>query len=114
MFQEVILKNYGQAEMPECDDQASKHQCFKKMKTTVSEKLSFENETFWRKHTETLIKHFSSLRMFKKSGMIWKSYMFNLKKGTLKFRLNSCLDTLPTHLLQWGKSALDLSEDGYF
>jgi len=26
------------------------------MKTTVSEKVSFENETFWREHTETLIK----------------------------------------------------------
>ena len=36
--------------------------------------------------------------------------MFNLKKGTLKFRLNSCLDTLPrqTSLLLWGKSASDL------
>ena len=45
-----------------------------------------------------------------KSYMIWKSYMFNLKKGTLKFLLNSCLDTLPTksNLLQWGKSASDL------
>ena len=34
--------------------------------------------------------------------------MFNLKKGTLKFLLNSCLGTLPTNLLQWGESALDL------
>ena len=36
--------------------------------------------------------------------------MFILKKGTLKFLLNSCLDTLPTqpNLLQWGKSASDL------
>ena len=40
MFQETILKSYGQAEMPECDDQASKHQCFKKMKTTVSEDIT--------------------------------------------------------------------------
>jgi len=48
--------------------------------------------------------------MLEKSDMIWKSYMFNLKKGTLKFSLNSCLDTLPTQtiLLQWGKSASDL------
>ena len=48
--------------------------------------------------------------MLEKSDMIWKSYMFNLKKGTLKFLLNSCLDTLPTqtNLLQWGKSASDL------
>ena len=42
-FQQAILENYGQAEMPEWDDQAFKHQCYKKMKTTVSEKVSFEN-----------------------------------------------------------------------
>ena len=48
--------------------------------------------------------------MLEKYDMIRKSYMFNLKKGTLKFLLNSCLDTLPTqnNLLQWGKSASDL------
>ena len=82
------------------------------MKTTVSEKVSFGNETFWREHTETLIKqeHFLCLAMLEKSNMIWKSYMFNLKKGTLKFLLNYCLDTLPTqtNLLQWEKSASDL------
>ena len=48
--------------------------------------------------------------MLVKSDMIWKSYMFNLRKGSLKFLLNSLLDTLPTQiiLLQWGKSASDL------
>ena len=35
MFQQATLENYGQAEMPEWDDQAFKHQCYKKMKTTV-------------------------------------------------------------------------------
>ena len=30
MFQQATLKNYGQAEMPEWDDQAFKHQCNKK------------------------------------------------------------------------------------
>ena len=56
---------HGQAEMPECDDQASKHQCCKKMKTTGSEKVYFVNETLWRDHTETLIKqgHFLCLAM---------------------------------------------------
>ena len=82
------------------------------MKTTVSEKVSFENETFWREHTETLIKqgHFLCLAMLENSYMIWKSYMFNLNKGTMIFLLNSCLGTLPaqTNLLQWGKSTSDL------
>ena len=30
MFQQATLENYGQAKMPEWDDQASKHQCYKK------------------------------------------------------------------------------------
>ena len=30
MFQQVTLESYSQAEMPEWDDQASKHQCYKK------------------------------------------------------------------------------------
>ena len=39
----------------------------------------------------------------------WKSFIFNLKKGTMKFVLNATLDTLPTnaHLKQWGKSPTD-------
>ena len=71
---------------------SSKHQCYKKMKTTVSEKVSFE-KSIWREHTETLIKqgHFLCLAMLNKSDMIWKSCMFNLKKGTLISLLNSRL-----------------------
>ena len=65
VVQQATLENYGQAEMSEWNDQASKHQCYKKMKTTVSEKVSFENDTFWKEHTETLIKqgHFLCLAM---------------------------------------------------
>ena len=43
MFQQATLENYGQADMPERDDQASKHQCYKKMKSTVSKNVSFKN-----------------------------------------------------------------------
>ena len=48
--------------------------------------------------------------MLKKSDMIWKSYMFNLKKCTLKFLLNSCFDTLPTqtNLLQCLQAGAEL------
>ena len=62
------------------------------MKTTVSEKVSFENETFWREHTETLL-----------------HVQFEERYAEILI-LNSCLDTLPTqtNLLQWGKSASDL------
>ena len=30
MFHQATLENYGQADMPEWDDQVSKHQCYKK------------------------------------------------------------------------------------
>ena len=55
-----------------------------KMKTTVSEKVSFENETFWREHKETLIKqgHFLCLAMLEKSDMIWKSYVQSEERYT--------------------------------
>ena len=41
--------------------------------------------------------------------MIWKSYMFDMKKGTLKFLLNASIDTLPTdaNLVNWNKKTSD-------
>ena len=39
----------------------------------------------------------------------WKSYSYNLPRGTLKFLLNSVIDTLPTkvNLKLWGKRTHD-------
>ena len=39
----------------------------------------------------------------------WKSFIHELKAGTLKFLLNSVIDTLPTaaNLVRWNKSASD-------
>jgi hypothetical protein len=31
-------------------------------------------------------------------GITWKSYMWNLPRGVLKFSLNASIDTLPTSL----------------
>jgi hypothetical protein len=40
-------------------------------------------------------------------GITWKSYMWNLLHGVLKFALNASIDTLPTftNLKRWGKRA---------
>ena len=86
-----------------------------KMKTTVSSKVSFENETFWREHTETLTKqgHFLCLAIFEKSDMIWKSYMFNLKKlDTFSDKLVKKWTGLPpcaTNAAQHLKPGLDIT-----
>ena len=56
--------------------------------------------------TLTLQGNILSLAAFEKEDIIWKSYMFNLKAGTLKFLLNASIDTLPTavNLKRWKKS----------
>jgi hypothetical protein len=40
-------------------------------------------------------------------GITWKSYMWNLPRGVLKFALNASIDTLPTYtnLKRWRKRA---------
>ena len=37
-----------------------------------------------------------SLASQEREDLMWKSAMFQLKSGTLKFLLNACIDTLPT------------------
>ena len=39
----------------------------------------------------------------------WKSFLYDMKAGTLKFLVNSVVDTLPTaaNLVRWGKSNSD-------
>ena len=60
---------------------------------------------------KSLVKQGDLLELAKCQGtdLTWKSFIFNLKKGTLKFILNATIDTLPTNanLKQWGKSPTD-------
>ena len=72
--------------------------------------LSDENQNIL-KHVQTLVKQGKFLEMTKLEQMdaTWQSYIFNLPKGTMKFLLNSSIDTLPTkaNLRQWGKVTND-------
>ena len=53
---------------------------------------------------------FLALAAREKEDILWKSTMFDLKAGTLKFLLNASIDTLPTpaNLMRWKKSPSDL------
>ena len=46
-----------------------------------------------------------ALAAAEEGDLIWKSYIFDLKAGTMKFLLNACIDTLPTaaNLKMWEK-----------
>ena len=54
--------------------------------------------------------NFLALAAAEKEDVVWKSYMYSLKQGTLKFLLNTTLDTLPiaANLVRWKKSSCDL------
>ena len=62
-------------------------------------------------HIKTLIKQgrFLELTQMEQTDATWKSYLYNLPKGTMKFVLNASIDTLPTkaNLTQWGKRTND-------
>ena len=62
-------------------------------------------------HVNTLVKQGDMLKLSEseKGDAVWKSFIFDMKKGIMKFCLNSITNTLPTgdNLLQWGKSTSD-------
>ena len=50
-----------------------------------------------------------ALAAAEEGDLIWKSYLYDLKAGTMKFLLNASIDTLPTaaNLKRWKKSSSD-------
>ena len=48
-------------------------------------------------HVKTLVKQgeFLQLAESERRDAVWKSFIFDLKKGTMKFYLNSVINTLP-------------------
>ena len=81
------------------------------VKQSVKDRVSYDQEKEWGAHINTLVKQGNLLSLAKcqNTDLNWKSYIFNLKKGTMKFILNSTLDTLPhnVNLKAWGKSPSD-------
>ena len=72
--------------------------------------LSNENEKHYE-HIKSLVKQgkFLELTHLERNDATWKGFIYNLPKGTMKFVLNSSIDTLPTrvNLKQWGKVSND-------
>ena len=81
------------------------------MKKDVKVSIQFEESNTILNHVKTLIKqgHFLELTKIEQTDATWKSYIFNLPKGTMKWILNSSINTLPTkaNLRQWGKVTND-------
>ena len=107
--------NTVQGEIPNFSEypngQWDRQQLEKEIKEQIKTSLLVENQEKWISHVKSLVQqgHFLSLASAEHQDVIWKSYMYNLKRGTLKFLLNASLDTLPTaaNLLKWNKSSSD-------
>ena len=73
-----------------------------------------QSQEQWEEHARSLTVqgNILALAAAEKEDAVWKSYMYNLKAGTLKFLLNATIDTLPTaaNLKRWKKTSSDLSE----
>ena len=72
--------------------------------------LSDENQKTFL-HVQSLIQQgkFLELTYTEQNDATWKSYIFNLPRGTMKWLLNSSINTLPTkaNLKLWGKVSND-------
>ena len=112
-FQKALNLNSVQGEIPMFGELWEKEaRIFRKdIKDTLQFNLGFEDENSWKDHVNSLVVqgNLLALASAEHSDAIWKSYVFDLKKGTLKFLLNAQLDTLPTgaNLVRWNKSSND-------
>ena len=111
----VVTYNTVQGEIPafsgynNCDRDRNKFNT--EIKEQIKTSLLVQNQERWSDHVKHLVLQgrFLEIAEAEKEDMIWKSYMFDLKQGTLKFLLNACIDTLPTaaNLQRWKKSTTD-------
>ena len=81
------------------------------IKTAVKNATKVSIQGKLKNHVESLQVQGSLLALAsqEKEDLIWKSTMFQLKSGTLKFMLNAGIDTLPTpaNLQRWKYSSSD-------
>ena len=77
------------------------------VKQKVKSFISVEENGKMLEHVQKLVKQGKILELAKceYNDATWKSYIFNLPRGTMKWLLNASIDTLPTkvNLKLWGK-----------
>ena len=77
------------------------------VKNEAKSLVSVEENGKMYEHVQNLVKqgNFLELSKCEQNDATWKSYIYNLPKGTMKWLLNASIDTLPTrvNLKQWGK-----------
>ena len=112
LYNKAINLNTVQGEIPNFDyyedGRRLKEKFVEEIKKQIKTLLRVDREEFWKKHVEALAQqgNFLFLAAMEYEDAIWKSYMFDMKQGTMKFLINAAIDTLPTasNLFKWRKS----------
>ena len=83
----------------------------RKLKSEAKSIVNSEETSNLFTHVSGLIKQGKILELsqIEKTDATWKGFIYNLPRGTMKFLLNSVIDTLPTkvNLKLWGKRTSD-------
>ena len=81
------------------------------VKSDIKAKISSDESEKHYEHVKSLVKqgHILKLTYLEQNDATWKSYIYNLPRGTMKWLLNSAINTLPTksNLKLWGKVSSD-------
>ena len=78
----------------------------------VQKRIQAQTDEYWSSKIRSLTMqgNFLSLLVEEDTNVTWKSYLWNVPRGVVKFAINSSLECLPTadNLKRWGKRASDL------
>ena len=84
----------------------------KQLKREVQQRIQNQTDEYWSSKIRSMVMqgNFLSLLIEEDTNVTWKSYLWNLPRGVVKFAMNSSLETLPSadNLKRWGKRASDL------
>ena len=115
IFKESLHTNTVLDQIPEFTGEraaALKNQFDCNVRDSVKAALAEVNRHKWVEHVKglTVQGNFLALAAAEKEDIVWKSAMYDLKQGTLKFLINASIDTLPTaaNLKRWKKTSCDL------
>ena len=113
-FTKALSRNTVQQEIPDFEyenGERDKRKLFNDIREEVKTSLHCSNKEKWTEHVKDLVQQgkFLELASSEHEDAIWKSYIFDMKLGTMKFLLNAAIDTLPTgaNLFKWNKKTND-------
>jgi len=105
------LMEEGLPDTTETLEVAMQEKVLRRCKKTIQQEVDLLNKANATEKINSYEKQGDLLRLVADmdKDISWKSYIYNLPKGTMKFILNASINTLPTlsNLKQWGKSSSD-------